>query len=59
MEARDITEQLKDEVEAGIALSAIDGYDGIEVSWGHGDSDFFITIPDEGTFLVTVSKVSE
>lgn len=59
MEARDLAEHLKSAVDEGLALSARDGFDGLETGWAHEDSDFFVRTDGEGTFLVAVMKVSE
>ena len=63
MEAREIAEEIKDCIararpDAGDAL--LDGaLVNAETRWGYGDADFFVVTEDEGTFLVTVAKVSE
>lgn len=62
MEARDFAETLKEWIAAGPSYhdgDALALLDDVDTHWGYGDADFFVETEDEGTFLVTVVKVSD
>jgi len=55
MEARELVELLKEHLQ----MSAWARETGVkDTHWGFGDADFFVET-DDGTFLVTIGKVSE
>lgn len=58
MEARDFAELLKEHFEVTDICDYPTTLPCNEARWGYGDSDFFVET-DDGTFLVTVAKVSE
>lgn len=59
MDATDLADALRRSVEKGDALPARDGFDGLDVTGAHEDSDFFVELETGEKFLVAVMKVSE